>query len=160
MSENTHDQPLVITRTFNAPRQKVWDAFTKPEDCMKWWGPKDFTSPACKIDLRVGGKYLFCMQDKEGKKFWSTGTYKEINPIEKIVCTDSFSNENGDIVSAETYGMKDFPLELEVTFVFEDIEGSRTKLTLTHVGIPKGEIVEMTHASWNQCLDKLEADLK
>lgn len=62
----TEARELVITRIFAAPRKLVWKAWTNPEHLMRWWGPKDFTSPACKIDLRVGGKYLFCMRSKEG----------------------------------------------------------------------------------------------
>lgn len=53
---------IVITRVFDAPRELVWKAWTDPEHLMRWWGPKEFTSPACKVDLRVGGKYVFCMR--------------------------------------------------------------------------------------------------
>ncbi|KKT75626.1 MAG: hypothetical protein UW70_C0032G0001, partial [Candidatus Peregrinibacteria bacterium GW2011_GWA2_44_7] len=63
---------LVITRVFDAPRKKVWNTWTKSKDAMRWWGPKNFTAPLCKIDLRVGGKYLFCMRSPEGQDFWST----------------------------------------------------------------------------------------
>jgi uncharacterized protein YndB with AHSA1/START domain len=56
-SQNVED--LVITRVFDAPREAVWKAWTDPKRFMRWWGPKGFTSPACKIDLRVGGKYLY-----------------------------------------------------------------------------------------------------
>jgi uncharacterized protein YndB with AHSA1/START domain len=52
---------------------------------MRWWGPKNFTLPACKIDFRIGGKYLACMRSKESQEFWSTGTYKEIVPLERLV---------------------------------------------------------------------------
>lgn len=53
-------QELVITRVFDAPREPVWKAWTEPERLRRWWGPKDYTAPVCKVDLRVGGKYLFC----------------------------------------------------------------------------------------------------
>ncbi len=68
---------------------------------MRWWGPKGFTSPACRIDLRVGGKYLFCTRSPDGRDFWSTGVYREILEPERIVCTDSFADEEGNVVSAE-----------------------------------------------------------
>lgn len=152
---------ITLTRICNAPRQKVWDAFTQPDQMMRWWGPAHFTAPVCKIDLRVGGKYLSCMQSPDGQKFWSTGTYKEILPLEKLVCTDSFADENGAIVPASHYGMEgDFPLELDVTFTFEDADEGKTKLTLKHVGIPEGQIKEMTMESWGTSLDKLEESLK
>jgi len=151
---------VVITRVFNAPRKLVWKAWTDPEHIMRWWGPKNFTSPSCKIDFRVGGRYLYCMRSPEGQEFWSTGAYREIVPLQKIVCTDSFSDEKGNVVPATHYGMAaDFPLELQVTITFEEHEG-KTKFTLHHVGIPAGEMKEMTSAGWNESLDKLAETLK
>ncbi|TAK53154.1 MAG: SRPBCC domain-containing protein [Bacteroidetes bacterium] len=151
---------LVITRIFDAPRELVWRAWTEPEHLMRWWGPKDFTSPVCKMDFRVGGKYLFCIRDPEGKDYWSTGIYREIIPMEKIVCTDAFADENGNEVPASQYGMPgDWSDELLVTITFEDM-GGKTKMTLRHTGIPAGDMSEMTGAGWNQSFDKLAESLK
>ncbi|MBA4058522.1 MAG: ATPase [Marivirga sp.] len=150
---------VVITRIFNAPRKLVWKAWTNPKHMMRWWGPKDFTSPSCKIDFRIGGKYLYCMRSSDGRDFWSTGTYGEIVPLGKIVCTDSFSDEKGNVVHASKYGMADdFPMELEVTLLFEEVDG-KTRLTLQHVGMPAGEMKEMTATGWNESLDKLAETL-
>ena len=52
---------ITITRVFDAPRELVWKAWTEPEHFMRWWGPKGYTAPVYKVDLRVGGKYLYCM---------------------------------------------------------------------------------------------------
>lgn len=152
---------IVITRIFDAPRELVWKAWTEPEHCKKWWGPHQFTSPFCEIDLRVGGKYLNCMRSADGNNYWSTGVYREIVPFEKIVCTDSFSDENGNVVPASFYGMpgNEWPLELLVTITFQDVNG-KTKMTLRHEGIPAGNISEQTDASWNESFDKLDAILK
>ncbi len=151
---------LVITRIFDAPRELVWRAWTDPEHAMRWWGPKNFTAPVCKIDLRVGGKYLFCMRSSDGKDFWSTGVYREIVPLKKIVCSDSFSDAKGNIVSASVYGMgNDIPLEMEITVVLEDYQG-KTRMTLTHVGLPEGKMKDMTSAGWNEFFDKLAKSLK
>ena len=68
---------------------------------MRWWGPKDFTSPACAIDLCVGGKYLACMRSPEGRDYWSTGVYRAIVPKEKIVYTDNFADAKGNVVRVE-----------------------------------------------------------
>lgn len=153
-------QEIVITRIFDAPRELVWKAWTEPEHVMRWWGPKDYTSPACKIDLRVGGKYLFCMRSPEGQDYWSTGVYREIVPLERIVFTDSFADEQGNVVRASHYGMADdFPLELLVTITFQD-EGGKTRMTVTHTGLPAGEIREQTKAGWNESFDKLAASLR
>ncbi|NJD22337.1 MAG: SRPBCC domain-containing protein [Melioribacter sp.] len=155
------DKELIITRIFNAPRKLVWKAWTEPEHLMRWWGPKNFTCPVCKIDFRIGGKYHSCMKSAEGQEYWSTGTYKEIIPLERIVCTDSFADEKGNAVPASYYGMPgdDWPMELTVTITFEDL-GNKTKMTLTHVGIPAGQMKEMTGASWNESFDKLADSLK
>jgi uncharacterized protein YndB with AHSA1/START domain len=151
---------MTITRTFDAPREVVWKAWTDPEQMMRWWGPKDFTSPAAKIDLRVGGKYLNCMRSPEGQDFWSTGVYREIVPPERLVFTDSFADENGNVVPASHYGMgDDFPMEMLVTVTFEEDNG-KTKTTLKHEGLPSGEMAEMTKAGWNESFDKLVESLK
>ena len=153
---DTEERKIFITRIFDAPRERVWKAWTEPERIKRWWGPKNFTSPVCKIDLRVNGRYHFCMRSREGQNFWSTGAYLEIVPFHKIVCSDSFSDEIGNVVPASNYGMVgNFPLELKVTVLFEDFDTNSTRLTLRHVGIPDCHISEMTSASWNESFDKL-----
>src|SRR5437762_801308 len=112
----TAGSALVITRTFDAPRELVWRAWTEPERLMRWWGPKDFTAPISKIDLRVGGKYLNCMRGPDGKDYYTTGEYVEIVPLERLVYTDSFADEKGNVVPATYYGMSaDMPLQMHVT---------------------------------------------
>jgi len=74
------DRELVITRVFEAPRERVWKAWSDAERLKRWWGPKHFTAPVCKIDFRVGGSYLSCMRSPEGQDYWSTGAYREIVP--------------------------------------------------------------------------------
>ncbi len=151
---------IVITRIFDAPRKLVWRAWTNPEHFMRWWGPKTYTSPFCKLDLRVGGKYLTCMRSPEGRDYWTTGIFREIVPIERIVYTDSFADEKGNPVPASHYGMPgDWPEELIVTITLEDISG-KTRMTLRHVGIPAGELSEQTEAGWNESFDKLVKSLK
>lgn len=151
---------LKITRTFDAPLQKVWDAWTKPEYYKKWWGPKDFTCPYSEIDFRVGGKYLHCMKANDGKEYWSTGIYKEIDPMEKIVCTDSFADEKGNAVPASYYGMgDDFPMELKVLVTLKELEG-KTQMNMEHVGFPQGDMIEQAKIGWNESFDKLAKSLK
>jgi uncharacterized protein YndB with AHSA1/START domain len=156
----TVSNPLVIVREFDAPIEAVWKAWTTPEQIMLWWSPKTYTCSVAKIDLRVGGKVHFAMRGPDGKEIWSTGTYKEIVPMTKLVVTDSFSNEKGDIVSASEYGMQaDFPKELLVTVELKDL-GGKTKMTLTHAGMPEGEMKDMTGNGWNEMFDKLVETLK
>ena len=158
---------LVIERVFDAPVEQVWRAWTEPEHVKRWWGPKDFTAPEVHIDFQEGGKYLFCMRSEMGPEqwkegIWSTGTYLKIVPMEKIVSTDSFSDEEGNIVPGTHYGMDDgFPLELKVTVMFEELKDNspgsgagKTKFTLRHEGFPKTEI-DLARQGWNESLDKL-----
>jgi uncharacterized protein YndB with AHSA1/START domain len=153
-------QELVITRIFDAPRELVWQAWTEPERMKQWWGPKNFTAPFCKMDLRVGGKYLFCMRSPEGKDYWSTGVYQEIAKPSRLVFTDSFADDKGNVVPASEYEMEgDWPLELQMTVTFEENQG-KTKMTLRHVGIPPGKMSDMTQSGWNESFDKLAEALE
>lgn len=161
MTAKTKD--ILITRIFNAPRARVWEAWTRPEHLKKWWGPKDFTCPAAKVDLRVGGKYLACMHGPAGTEFdkdmWSGGTYTEVVPMEKIVATDHFADKDGNIVSPKDFGMPgEWPEEMVVTVTFEDAGPGKTKLTLVHKGHP-ADMADMANEGWNQSLDKFAAIL-
>ena len=156
---------VVISCMLDAPREKVWKAWTEPETIRKWWGPKDFTAPAATIDLRVGGTYLYCMRGAPGpgapkQDFWSTGTFQEIIPMKKIVASDHFADKDGNIISPKDVGMPgEWPEEMLVTVTFEDAGKDTTKLTIVHKGHPK-EILEMANAGWNQSLDKFATCLR
>ena len=151
---------LVITRDFDAPASALWQAWTNPEYTKRWWGPKTFTCPAAEIDFRIGGKYHLCMRSSEGKDYWSTGTYKEIVPNKRIVCTDSFADPQGNVVPASYYGMSDdFPIEMHVTVTFTEKDG-RTQMTLRHTGMPEGEQSDLATQGWNEQFDKLDELLK
>jgi uncharacterized protein YndB with AHSA1/START domain len=155
-SQTKKGKELIISRIFDAPRELVWKAWTVPELIMRWWGPEGFTAPFIKIDLRVGGNYLYAMRSPDGKDFWSTGVFRELVPPEKIVATDNFADEEGNIVPASHYGMPgDWPDELLATMTFEDQKG-KTKFTLRHKGLPPGEMIESAKAGWNGSFDKLE----
>lgn len=150
---------LVMHRVLDLPLNKVWKALTEPEEFKKWWGPKGFTSPSSKMEARVGGKYLNCMQGPDGRKYWSAGTVKELIPERKLVVTDSFSDEKGNIKSAAEYDMPgNWPKELLITFELEEADGA-TKLVLTHEGIPE-EMYDDCKQGWNESFDKLEQNIK
>jgi len=157
---------LEIKRVFNAPKEKVWNAWTDSKMFKKWWGPKGFTSPAAKINFKVGGKYHVAMHGPKGSEFdkdlWSTGTYKEIVPKEKIVVTDSFADEKGNVVGASYYGMPDtFPKETTMRISFKKQNG-KTKMTLYYPSTKgiKGKMLSDMMQGWNQSFDKLAESLK
>jgi uncharacterized protein YndB with AHSA1/START domain len=149
---------IVINRVFNLPVSVVWLAWTDAEYFKKWWGPRGFTCPSSKMEARVGGKYLNCMRGPDGKEYWSTGVVKELIPERKLVVTDSFSDDKGNIKPASEYGMPgDWPKELLITVYLEEADGA-TKMKLKHQGVPN-EIREDCIKGWNESFDKLEENI-
>ena len=156
--ESLHND-IVINRVLDLPISKVWQAWTDADEFKKWWGPKDFTCPSSKMEARVGGKYLSCMRGPDGKEYWSTGVVKEFIPERKLVVTDSFSDEKGNITSASEYGMPgNWPKELLISVFLEEADGA-TKMKLRHEGIPD-EMREDCIKGWNESFDKLERNIK
>lgn len=154
---NRGKQDVLIVRILDAPRDLVWKAWTDPEHFKSWWGPKEYTCPFCEIDLRVGGKYLNCMRSLNGRDYWSTGVYREIIPMERLVFTDCFADEKGNVVHATHYGLSsDFPMEMLVTVTLEDQDG-KTKMTLEHIGLPTGSEGGGAQQGWSESFDKLAA---
>lgn len=155
----TVENEVIITRIFDAPRELVWKAWTEPEHFKRWWGPKTFTCPACKMDFRIGGRYHYCMRSADGKDYWTTGIFREIVPLQKIVYTDSFADEKGNEVLPSHYGMQgEWSKELIVTVTFEEHKG-KTKMILRHTGIPSGPLSDGAKNGWNESFDKLAESL-
>jgi uncharacterized protein YndB with AHSA1/START domain len=149
------DPTLTITRVFDAPRGLVFQTWTQPERAKRWWGPKSFTTPVCEIDLRVGGVIRTCMRSPEGQDFWSRGVYREIVEPKRIACTDSFADEQGNVVSPEHYGMSpEWPAEALITVTFTEHAG-KTRLTLQHSPLPPGRERDLCRQGWEESFDKL-----
>ncbi|MGD9981654.1 MAG: SRPBCC family protein [Hyphomonadaceae bacterium] len=89
-----------VVRTFNAPRQLVWDAHTKPELVQKWMlGPPGWSMPVCEMDVRPGGKYTWRWKnDADGKQFGFHGTFSEVNAPAKMTHDEYY--DPGDIGGA------------------------------------------------------------
>jgi uncharacterized protein YndB with AHSA1/START domain len=146
---------LVITRVFDAPRDLVFKAWTDPEHFVRWWGPKGFTVPFCKIDLRPGGVMHFCMRSPEGQDIWNKGVFREVVEPERIVSTDSFSDEEGNLVQPAHYGMSpDWPSETLVTVTFAEHDG-KTKLTLQQTVLESVAERHGARQGWTETLDCL-----
>ena len=167
MEENKKE--IVIERVFDAPREKVWDAWTNTEMVKKWWGPKDFYAPSVEIDFRVGGKYIYAMHGPKGTQFdkdmYSAGVYKEIVPMEKLVVTDYFSDKDGNKTSPTEQGLPtDMPEEMTVTVLFEDVADGKTKLSIVYQPESDKQYDAMLKSGmkegWATSLDKLAESLK
>jgi len=153
------ERALVLTRVFDAPRELVFRAWTDPEHMKQWWGPRGFTLPYCKIDLRPGGKIHFCMRSAEGFEIWCGGIYREIVAPERIVSSNYFSNEAGDVVPPSQYGMPDWPAELLMTVTFTEQAG-KTTMTVRQEIVTAGDSfpkvgVEGAKQGWGESFDRL-----
>jgi uncharacterized protein YndB with AHSA1/START domain len=88
---------FVITRTFDAPRDLVWRAFTEAEHLKHWWGPKGFKMLSCKLDLQPGGVFHYGMQAPDGSVMWGKWVFREIFAPERLTIVISFSDANAGI---------------------------------------------------------------
>jgi uncharacterized protein YndB with AHSA1/START domain len=149
---NVKEKQLVVSRSYDAPLEKLWRAWTEPEHFMKWYGPKGFTTPICEIDLRVGGRHLWSMKSPDGRQMHYAGVYKEIVLMERIVYTDGFSDSEGNPISPEAMGMPaGSPSSMDVTVTFAHKSG-KTTVTVSHVGGGERDHAAM---GWEQAFDKL-----
>ncbi len=129
--------------------------WTQPEHFKNWYGPQGSSVPVAEMDVRVGGKHLFCMeiQTPNGSmKMWSTGEYTEVIPNQRLVYTDSPSDEHGNMVS---HGSR--PALTEVTVLLEDL-GGRTKMIMTHAGLPENQ--QGASEAWKQSFAKMADHIK
>ena len=120
----TADREFVITRTFDAPRDLMFRAWTEEERLKRWWGPKGFTLAACKIDLRPGGVFHYCLQSPGGNEMWGKWTFREVAAPERIVFVSSFSDAEGNMVRAPFSDT--WPLEVFSTLTLEERDGQTT----------------------------------
>ena len=121
------DRPFVISYRFDAPRERVWKAWTERERLMQWFGPKGVTIPVAHLDFRPGGVFHFCMRQPDGKEMWGKFVYREIIAPEKIVLVHSFSDQHGGLTRHPFSAT--WPLEMLSTITVAG-DGSSTKLTL------------------------------
>jgi uncharacterized protein YndB with AHSA1/START domain len=118
---------FIISRTFDAPRGRVWKAWTERGQLMQWFGPKGFTMPAAKLDFRPGGIFHYCLCSPDGKEMWGKFVYREIVTPERIVLVNSFSDEDGNITRHPFSAT--WPLEMLSTTTLAE-EGGKTKITI------------------------------
>ncbi|MGH2594841.1 MAG: SRPBCC family protein [Actinomycetota bacterium] len=155
--DNASQDAVVIERSFDAPAALIWQMWIEPEHFKAWYGPNGASVPVARMDVRVGGSRLVCMemQTPAGPmQMWFTGEYLEIVENERLVYTESMSDEDGNVVSPQDMGMPaGHPTTTQVIVELQDVEG-RTKLLMTHTGIPAGSPGE---AGWMAALDSLAA---
>jgi len=111
---------FIASRSFDAPRELVFRAWSDCAHLVHWWGPAGWTLPVCKMDFRPDGTWLYCMRGPEGETSCGTATFHEIVEPERIVYTDAFTDADGVQIA-------DTP-EMAITVTFAESEG-RTLLT-------------------------------
>lgn len=119
------DRILIITRTFRAPRQLVYDAYTKPELLQRWLGVRNgWTFDVCEVDLRVGGKYRWVWRNAKGKELGLSGVYRDIAPPVRIVCTEKFDDPwyAGEAIDTVDFLEHNAETTLSITMEFETKE--------------------------------------
>jgi len=151
---------VVIERSFDAPPALIWQMWTNPEHFTQWYGPDGATVPVAKMDVRAGGSRLVCMEmDTPGglRRMWFTGEYREVAENQRLVYTESMSDENGNVLPPSDSGLPPgHPATTEVTVELHDL-GGRTRMVLTHTGIPANS---PGAAGWAMAFSKLAAHLQ
>jgi len=144
------DRELVLTRIIDAPREKLFAAWTQPELLKQWFAPLPYTTPRVEIDLRAGGSSLVVMRDPSGREFPNRGVYLEVAPNERLVFTDAFT-------SAWQPSEKPF---MTGVLTFENHNG-KTKYTarVRHWTVADREAHEKMgfYEGWGKCTDQLAA---
>jgi uncharacterized protein YndB with AHSA1/START domain len=111
---------FVTERIFDAPRELVFSAYSACERVARWWGPKGWTLPVCRMEFRPGGVWFYCMRGPAGEEGCGKATYREIVEPERIVYNDAFADAAGNVLE----GMP----EMLITVTFAEHNG-KTKLT-------------------------------
>jgi uncharacterized protein YndB with AHSA1/START domain len=158
------EPPFIIERTFDAPRELVWAAWTDPKHLLHWWGPKGFTVIHCEVDLRPGGTMHYGLGMPAGGEMWGKWVYREVVRPERLVFIASFSDKDANI--AKPPFPIDWPLETLSTLTLTERDG---RTTVRMEGIPVNATAEQRkifldgHSSmqmgWTGTLDALGAYL-
>jgi uncharacterized protein YndB with AHSA1/START domain len=114
----------MISRSFDAPRDLVWKAWTERDRLMEWFGPKGFTMTSATLDLRPGGIFHYCLRTPDGKEMWGKFVYREIEPPRKIVLVNSFSDKDGNLTHHPF--SPNWPQEMLATTTFDEQAGKTT----------------------------------
>ena len=156
-AETTHD--MVLTRTFDASTERVWQAWTEPDLVKRWWGPQGFTAPVAEMDVREGGTSLVCMRapaEFGGQDFYSTWTYGRVVPGERLEYVQRFTDGDRTPVDPTDLGLPaDIPREVPHVVTFTALGADRTEVTVTESGYPSTANVEVSRMGMAQCLDKM-----
>jgi glutathione S-transferase len=138
--EATSTASLIVRRTIRAGTERLFDAWTQPEQLKKWWGPASVECIDAKVELRVGGRYRIANQFPDGRVLWIAGEFESIERPKRLVYTWRLESTDGP------------PERVTVTF---EAHGSETEVVVTHERIPTKAMRDMHEQGWLGCLDGL-----
>ena len=148
---------LRIERTFDAPRELVFEAWTRPEYLTQWYAPHGCTIQLVKLEARPGGRFHWCIRNPSFGDCWCVGEFKEIVRPERIVYTLATADSAGNEIEPAQAGHDPrWPRESLVTVTLADVRGS-TLLTLEQNVLESLAKHTGAHPSWLQMLDRLSA---
>lgn len=117
------DREVVMTREVEAPRELVFDAWTKPEHVQQWMlGPSGWTMPVCEIDLRPGGAWRFVWGRADGTEMEMRGEYREVTPPERLVSTESWGGDWPETINTVTLSEEDGKTTITQTVLYPSQE--------------------------------------
>ena len=139
-------EKLLVKRTFKAPVERVYAAWTDAEQIKRWFAPGTMSVPMAEADARQGGRYRVQMSEGDGDCAFHTtgGVYREVIPNQRLVFTWQWEGSD---------------LETLVTLEFKSLSANETELTLIHEGFDSEETRDKHRQGWGGCLAKLEAFL-
>ncbi|GAA4528019.1 SRPBCC family protein [Amycolatopsis samaneae] len=141
------DHELTITRVFDAPRERVFAAWTDPDQFAAWLGPKGYTAPAVTLDPRPGGAWRACIRNEAGDdEHWMHGAYREFSAPDRLVFTFAWDTE-GDLRE-----------QTLVTIDFADL-GGKTEMTFRQTGFPSVAERDGHDTGWSEAFDDLTRHL-
>ena len=146
---------LVIERTFNAPIEEVWAAFTSSEILARWWSPEGMTNCCATCDVREGGEFRYCFKSPDGKEYWGKGVYQTVTAPTYLSYLDNFTDANGTPVAPSHYGIPGTELTSSfIEFRFTRV-GAKTHLKMTGENPYDDSLTENMTTGWNSIFDKL-----
>jgi uncharacterized protein YndB with AHSA1/START domain len=166
MTTSVSPVELHISRTINAPREKVWKACSDADRLARWWGPKGSTLRVVRLDFRPGGIFHYAFQFQPGHDLFGRFIYREIVPQERIVFVSSFSDAQGGIAPAPFPNLENWPREVHNTWTLTE-DGGRTTLTLRGYPLDASEaeqntftgMIDSMKGGFGGTLDQLDAYL-
>lgn len=145
--ETGTEHHLNIERIFDAPVDLVFRVWTSPEHLARWWGPKDFTPHAIRMDFSEGGAWSAVIRSPEGRDYAMAGTYRTIDKNRRLAFTFAWVDDEGP--AQETL----------ITVTFEEMEGGRTKVGFHQAAFETTGDRDSHTEGWNECLDRMQAYL-